>query len=154
MDPQRTRAAALEATMLQRMDDMPAGTIGFEAIGEVEDDDWEREVEPLLRSEIAEGRKVRLLYLLGPESREVEGDVRQTRRIPWSPNTPDAAASASSARSSSPTRSRSASDTKERGDSSDRVEPRSRVLGNEGHRIIGQHSRANPVITGHSHYHA
>jgi SpoIIAA-like len=54
---------------------MPAGTIGFEAIGEVEDDDWERAVEPLLRREIADGRKVRLLYLLGPEAREVEGDA-------------------------------------------------------------------------------
>ena len=61
--------------MLQRMIDMPAGTIGFEAIGEVEDDDWEQSVEPLLRSEIAAGRKVRLLYLLGPESRDVEGDA-------------------------------------------------------------------------------
>ena len=61
--------------MLQRMIEMPAGTIGFEAIGEVEDDDWEQSVEPLLRSEIAAGRKVRLLYLLGPESRDVEGDA-------------------------------------------------------------------------------
>ena len=61
--------------MLRRMIDMPAGTIGFEAIGEVEDDDWERSVEPVLRSEIAEGRKVRLLYLLGAEAREVEGDA-------------------------------------------------------------------------------
>ena len=61
--------------MLRRMDDMPAGTIGFEAIGEVEDDDWERAVEPVLRTEIAEGRKVRLLYLLGAKTREVEGDA-------------------------------------------------------------------------------
>ena len=61
--------------MLRRMTDMPAGTIGFEAIGEVEDDDWERAVEPVLRHEIADGRKVRLLYLLGPEAREVEGDA-------------------------------------------------------------------------------
>jgi len=61
--------------MLQRISEMPAGTIGFEAIGEVEDDDWEQSVEPLLRSEIAAGRKVRLLYLLGPESRDVEGDA-------------------------------------------------------------------------------
>ena len=51
--------------MLRRMADMPAGTFGFEAIGEVEDDDWEQVVEPVLRTEIAEGRKVRLLYLLG-----------------------------------------------------------------------------------------
>jgi len=61
--------------MLRRMNDMPAGTIGFEAVGEVEDDDWEDAVEPLLRQEIAEGRKVRLLYLLGTQSREVEGDA-------------------------------------------------------------------------------
>ena len=61
--------------MLRRIIDMPPGTIGFEAIGEVEDDDWERSVEPVLRSEIADGRKVRLLYLLGAEAREVEGDA-------------------------------------------------------------------------------
>jgi hypothetical protein len=60
---------------LRRIDDMPPGTIGFEAIGEVEDDDWEEQVEPVLRSEMAEGQKVRLLYLLGPEAREVEGDA-------------------------------------------------------------------------------
>ena len=63
--------------MLRRMTDMPVGTIGFEAIGEVEDDDWERAVEPVLRAEIADGRKVRLLYLLGPEARDVEGDAMQ-----------------------------------------------------------------------------
>ena len=60
---------------LRRIDDMPPGTLGFEAVGEVEDDDWERQVEPLLRSEMAEGQKIRLLYLLGPESREVERDA-------------------------------------------------------------------------------
>src|SRR2546423_15230809 len=61
--------------MLRQMSEMPAGTIGFEAVGEVEDDDWEDTVEPLLREEIAEGRKVRLLYVMGPEAREVEGDA-------------------------------------------------------------------------------
>jgi hypothetical protein len=60
---------------LRRIDDMPPGTIGFEAIGEVEDDDWEKQVEPLLRREMAEDQKIRLLYLLGPEAREVEGDA-------------------------------------------------------------------------------
>jgi hypothetical protein len=34
---------------------MPAGTIGFEVISEV-DDDWERAVEPVLRHEIADRR--------------------------------------------------------------------------------------------------
>ena len=60
--------------MLRLMNDMPAGTIGFEAVGEVEDDDWERTVEPRLRTEIAAGEKLRLLYLLGAES-DVEGDA-------------------------------------------------------------------------------
>ena len=61
--------------MLRPISDMPAGTIGFEAVGEVEDDDWEKAVEPVLRREMAEGHKVRLLYLLGAEAREVEGDA-------------------------------------------------------------------------------
>ena len=50
-------------------------TIGFEAVGEVEDDDWEQAVEPVLRREIATGAKLRLLYLLGPEARDVEADA-------------------------------------------------------------------------------
>ena len=61
--------------MLRTINDMPAGTIGFEAIGEVEDDDWEQTVEPLLRREIAAGTKVRLLYLLGPKAEDIEGDA-------------------------------------------------------------------------------
>jgi hypothetical protein len=61
--------------MLRRLDDMAGGTLGFEAIGEVEDDDWEHQVEPVLKQEIAEGGKVRLLYLLGPRFREMEEDA-------------------------------------------------------------------------------
>jgi hypothetical protein len=61
--------------MLRRMTDMPVGTIGFEAVGEVEDDDWEETVEPVLRQEIAEGRGVRLLYLIGTAARELESDA-------------------------------------------------------------------------------
>jgi hypothetical protein len=61
--------------MLQAIDDMPAGTVGFKAIGEVDDDDWERAVEPVLRQQAADGRGIRLLYLLGPEAREVDGDA-------------------------------------------------------------------------------
>jgi hypothetical protein len=57
------------------MHGMPAGTIGFEAIGEVEDDDWERTVEPVLRDQIANGHKIRLMYVLGPAARDVEGDA-------------------------------------------------------------------------------
>lgn len=61
--------------MLKRIADMPAGTVGFEAHGEVEDDDWEEVVEPVLRDELARGDKLRVLYLLGPDTQEVEGDA-------------------------------------------------------------------------------
>ena len=61
--------------MLRPIEDMPAGTLGFEAIGEVEDDDWEEVVEPVLRRAAAGGGKLRLLYLLGPRAREVEADA-------------------------------------------------------------------------------
>lgn len=61
--------------MLRRIDDMPAGTIGFKAVGEVEDDDWEDVVEPLLRERIAAGEQLRLLYLLGPEATDLESDA-------------------------------------------------------------------------------
>ena len=55
--------------MLRQIRDMPLGTHGFEALGDVDDDDWERTVEPVLRQEIAEGRPLRLLYVLGPAMR-------------------------------------------------------------------------------------
>ena len=61
--------------MLKRMYDMPVGTIGFEAHGDVDDDDFEDVVAPVLRREIADGRKVRLLYLLGPQLEGFDGDV-------------------------------------------------------------------------------
>ncbi|MEN3298765.1 MAG: hypothetical protein V7633_823 [Pseudonocardia sp.] len=61
--------------MFKQISDMPAGTIGFEAHGDVDDDDFEEIVAPLLRREIADGRKVRLLYLLGPQLRDYEGDA-------------------------------------------------------------------------------
>ena len=61
--------------MLRPMNDMPTGTIGFEAVGDVDDDDWEDVVEPVLRAEIAAGRKVRLLYLFGLRADDIEGDA-------------------------------------------------------------------------------
>jgi len=61
--------------MLTKIRDMPAGTIGFEAIGKVDDDDFSDTVEPVLQGEITAGRPIRLLYLLGPELREYEGET-------------------------------------------------------------------------------
>ncbi|GAA4697199.1 hypothetical protein GCM10023215_39200 [Pseudonocardia yuanmonensis] len=63
--------------MLKRMSHMPAGTIGFEAAGKVDDDDFEEVVAPVLRQEIARGAKLRLLYLFGPQLRDYESDEFQ-----------------------------------------------------------------------------
>jgi hypothetical protein len=61
--------------MLRRIDDMPAGTFGFEAVGDVDDDDWEDVVEPILRQEMANGHKLRLLYVMGTATKDVDGDA-------------------------------------------------------------------------------
>jgi hypothetical protein len=61
--------------MLKQISDMPPGAIGFEAHGDVDDDGFEEIATPVLRREIADGRKVRLLYLLGPQLRDYEGDA-------------------------------------------------------------------------------
>jgi hypothetical protein len=61
--------------MLRELTDMPVGTMGFEAVGEVEDDDWQDVAEPALRRALADGGKLRVLYVFGPASRDVEGDA-------------------------------------------------------------------------------
>lgn len=61
--------------MFKQMSDMPRGTVGFEAVGEIDDDDFEDVVAPVLRQQLADGHKLRLLYLLGPQLREYEGDA-------------------------------------------------------------------------------
>jgi SpoIIAA-like len=61
--------------VLRPIADMPPGTLGFEAVGSLDDDDWEATAEPVLRREIAAGRKLRLLYHLGLRSDDVEGDA-------------------------------------------------------------------------------
>ena len=58
--------------MLKRIYDMPAGTLGFEVVGEVDDDDVEKVLAPALRQWVAERGKIRLLYLLGVRSEEFE----------------------------------------------------------------------------------
>ena len=61
--------------MLKKMHDMPAGTLGFEAVGEVDDDDIEDVLAPTLRQWTAERGKIRLLYLLGSRLEDFEGDA-------------------------------------------------------------------------------
>lgn len=59
--------------MLQRIADMPGGTLGFEIVGEVDDDDWEKTVEPVLHQEMVDGRKLRLLHLIAPDLEAAKG---------------------------------------------------------------------------------
>ena len=63
--------------MFKQMFDMPPGTIGFEAVGEIDDDDFEDVVAPVLRRQIASGHKLRLLYLLGSQLSDYDGDAAQ-----------------------------------------------------------------------------
>lgn len=65
------------AEMFKQIRAMPPGTVGFEEVGEIDDDDFADVVEPVLRQRIASGHKLRLLYLLGPQLREYEGDAAQ-----------------------------------------------------------------------------
>ncbi len=54
---------------------MPVGVLGLEAIGEVERDDYENVLLPAVSTALAEHGKVRLVYVLGPELDEYEGDA-------------------------------------------------------------------------------
>jgi hypothetical protein len=61
--------------MIRRLGGMPAGVLGFEAVGDVEEDDYEDVIVPAVEAAIAEHGKVRLVYLLGPEFDEYEGEA-------------------------------------------------------------------------------
>jgi hypothetical protein len=61
--------------MLKRIYDVPTGTLGFSATGEVDDDDVEKVLVPALDEWVAQRGKVRLLYVLGPRMKEYEGDA-------------------------------------------------------------------------------
>jgi hypothetical protein len=49
--------------MVERIDDMPAGTIGFRASGKLTRDDYREVLEPVLR-EAAESGEIRMLFRL------------------------------------------------------------------------------------------
>jgi hypothetical protein len=60
--------------MLKEIRHMPAGTLGFEAVGDVDDDDVEEVLAPALNAWMAQRGKIRLLYVLGPRMEDFEGD--------------------------------------------------------------------------------
>ncbi len=61
--------------MIRLLDGMPAGVLGLEAIDDVEKEDYEDVLVPAVNTAIAEHGKVRLVYVLGPEFDEYEGEA-------------------------------------------------------------------------------
>ena len=61
--------------MIRVLDDMPAGVLGFEAVDDVEEEDYANVLVPAIEQAIAEFGKVRIVYVLGPEFDEYEGDA-------------------------------------------------------------------------------
>jgi hypothetical protein len=52
--------------MFARIDDLPIGAIGFEAVGRITEADRLAVLEPTIEAVLEHGRPVRLLYLAGP----------------------------------------------------------------------------------------
>ena len=50
--------------MIERMTDMPAGTLGFRATDEIEREDYDNVLRPALKGVINAGEKLRTLYLI------------------------------------------------------------------------------------------
>jgi hypothetical protein len=61
--------------MIRLRSDMPVGVLGLEAVGDVERDDYENVLLPAIEATIAEHGKARLVYVLGPEFDDYEGDA-------------------------------------------------------------------------------
>lgn len=53
--------------MIEQMEGMPAGTLGFRAHGQVTADDYERVIVPDVEAAFALNRKLRLLYVIGAD---------------------------------------------------------------------------------------
>src|SRR5687768_8755913 len=58
--------------MIERIHDMPDGTIGFRAKGEIEKEDYENVLAPQLREAISKGDGVRMLFVI-EDLDEIEG---------------------------------------------------------------------------------
>ena len=61
--------------MIRLLGDMPAGVLGLEAVDDVEKEDYENVILPAITAAIAEHGKVRLVYVLGPEFDDYEGEA-------------------------------------------------------------------------------
>jgi hypothetical protein len=61
--------------MIRVLSDMPAGVLGLEAVDDVEEEDYREVLVPAVEAAIAEHGKVRLVYVLGPDFDEYEGEA-------------------------------------------------------------------------------
>jgi stage II sporulation SpoAA-like protein len=61
--------------MIRLLGDMPAGVLGLEAVDDVEEEDYTDVLIPAVEAAIAEHGKVRIVYVLGPEFDEYEGEA-------------------------------------------------------------------------------
>jgi hypothetical protein len=61
--------------MIRVLGDMPTGVLGFEAVDDVEEEDYSNVLVPAIEQAIKEQGKVRIVYVLGPEFDEYEGDA-------------------------------------------------------------------------------
>jgi len=61
--------------MIRLLSDMPPGVLGFEAVDDVEREDYRDVLVPAVEAAIAEHGKVRLVYVLGHEFDEYEGEA-------------------------------------------------------------------------------
>jgi hypothetical protein len=53
--------------VIERLDGAPAGVLAFKAVGEVTVDDYVQVLKPALDTALSGGRKLRAVFLLGPE---------------------------------------------------------------------------------------
>jgi hypothetical protein len=61
--------------MIRLLSDMPVGVLGVEAVDDVEREDYEHVLLPAVEATLAEHGKIRLVYVLGPEFDDYEGDA-------------------------------------------------------------------------------
>jgi len=61
--------------MIRTLHGMPAGVLGLEAVDDVEKEDYENVILPAVKQAIAAHGKVRLVYVLGPEFDDYEGEA-------------------------------------------------------------------------------
>lgn len=61
--------------MIRLLSDVPPGVLGFEAIGEVEEEDYHNVLVPAIERAIDERGKVRVVYVLGDAFEEYDDDA-------------------------------------------------------------------------------